>query len=509
MKPEVLLVQPPFIRFFNSKYKLAPLGALYISAVLNESNIKTKVYDADFDLSENYLYKKVTESDVLKEMERVIRSVSPNVLGIGALSNQYKLALKIARMVKEIDSDIIVIAGNRHASVRPKEILSSPDFDFVVIGEGEITTLELVKALNNGMKLKNVNGIAYRKNNQVIITKPRELIKNLDTLPFPDRKSLLYVKRYPPNAFGTVISSRGCPFNCAFCESRIFWQKRVRFRSAENLVDELESIVKEFGSREFIFQDDSFTINHARIERFCELLKERDIDIFWSCNSRVDTINDRLIKVMKGAGFYSIRVGIESGNNSMLRRMKKGTTVEEIKKAVNVLKRNKIETLGWFILGYPGENKKTIRDTYRLMKELKLDNIALSLPEPFIGTELYETVKEERGLVDNKISGSKILTMNINNLSKEDLIKYYLKIEKEFNSLNRNTFLKRLLRPRYMYLRILENVKNNPSVNLRLLLELLRHLQKKPLESNRLLMELFQQLRNKPLHQDKEIFHDT
>jgi radical SAM superfamily enzyme YgiQ (UPF0313 family) len=219
------------------------------------------------------------------------------------------------------------------------------------------------------------------------------------------------------------------------------------------------------------------------------LLKERDIDIFWSCNSRVDTINDRLIKVMKGVGLYSIRIGVESGSNQILRRMKKGTTVEEIKKAVNVLKRNKIETLGWFILGYPGENKKTIRDTYRLMKELKLDNVVLFLPRPFPGSELYRMVKKEANFIDQWWLDDEFVNytypiIKLNNLKDKELMKFYLKMEKESSSLYRNTFLKRWLRPRYMYLRILENVKNNPLTDIRLFFELLNQLRRKPLATD-------------------------
>jgi anaerobic magnesium-protoporphyrin IX monomethyl ester cyclase len=292
----------------------------------------------------------------------------------------------------------------------------------VTVGEGEDTLLELVHAFESG-HLSAVNGIVYKNQNgsnqvKVIYTPPREFIDDLDRLPFPARDTFdnQSYKNHYFKKFGytttSLMSSRGCPFNCDFC-SRAVFGNRFRARSARNVVDEMES-VKALGYDRIWFADDCFTLNKKRLLDICREIIQRKLRIDWECLSRVDTIDKETAFEMKEAGCVRVFFGIESGNDEVLALMKKQVTAEKARQAVLISKSVGMQVGAFFIVGYPGETDETILDTLKFASLLPLDYLSFTLPYPIPGTPLYDRVKasievddwnepQHRSLIEHKL----------------------------------------------------------------------------------------------------------
>ncbi|RLF26601.1 MAG: hypothetical protein DRN01_04410, partial [Thermoplasmata archaeon] len=306
--PYVLLINPPFQRLLYAERPYIPYGLLYIATFLQKNGIKSKVYNAD--LRTNNTVNQESE-EIWKEIEHVVKREKPDVVGIGVLTPQYASALKVASIVKNFDRDIPVIFGGVHSTFMADEVALGENVDIVVRGEGEETTLDIVKTLIKGESLKNVSGITYRKNKKIVRNPDRPLIKNLDILPFPDRELLINKRFYPHSEFGVITPSRGCPYRCTFCSSNAFWGYRTR--SAENIVDEIEYLKDRYHLLDFWLEGDSFLIIRRHVLQLCKELKARKLHIMWGAMARVDQIDKELIKEMKSSGFCNISLGCESG----------------------------------------------------------------------------------------------------------------------------------------------------------------------------------------------------
>jgi anaerobic magnesium-protoporphyrin IX monomethyl ester cyclase len=275
------------------------------------------------------------------------------------------------------------------------------DFDVVCVGEGETTALELVEAVGGRRSLSTVKGIVYQNRNSnghsVVRTQPREFVQDLDVLPFPARDHIdneAYKKHYRER-FGytttSIITSRGCPFQCDFCSRAVFGHE-FRTRSAVNVVDEMES-VKALGYERVWFSDDCFTLDKKRLFGICNEIVRRGLGLEWECLSRVDTIDQDTALIMKKAGCVRVFFGLESGNDTVLRLMNKQASAQEARNAVLTTKAAGIQVGAFFIVGYPGETNQTILDTLRFASSLPLDYLSFSMPYPIPGTPLYERVK--------------------------------------------------------------------------------------------------------------------
>jgi radical SAM superfamily enzyme YgiQ (UPF0313 family) len=270
-------------------------------------------------------------------------------------------------------------------------------FDYGIVGEGERTVVELVDAISQGnlQQIPQIKGIVFRDGLKIVRTPPREYIEDLDTLPFPARHlfpplskyTYLYYKSLP---LATIITSRGCPYQCTFCDRAVFGN-RVRMRSINNILDEIEMLVKECGIREVNIVDDLFTLTPRRVEEFCQELLSRKLKISWACMGRADRVTSGILKTMKKAGCWRINYGIESGNQRVLDSIKKDVTLAEIERAVRWTNALNIRTLGFFILGLPQEDEASIRDTLRFAKSLPLDRVVFFIAQPLPGTQIYKT----------------------------------------------------------------------------------------------------------------------
>ncbi len=380
----VALVYPYFQpRGDNSIFRFPPIGLSYIAAYLKQNGISVDLVDCTFLTQE-------------KALER-IRASKPKVIGIQSMFSMKAQSLKIAELLRE-DCEMMV-AGGPLPTTNPDAFLQ--EFDVAVNGEGERTMLDLVNATENGHDLSNVRGITYRDKDtgQIRRTPKRNLIADLDTLPFPSRELFdnESYKNYYKKKFGytttAVMTSRGCPFECDFCSKPIFGND-FRTRTASNVADEVER-VRSLGYERIWFADDCFTLNRRRLIEICDELLRLRLRIGWECLSRVDTLDSELVAKMKQAGCLRMFFGIESGNDSILRIMNKQITTKQAEDAVRLCKKGGVQAGAFFILGYPGENEQTVSDTIRFASSLPLDYLSFTLPYPIPGTPLFEKVRKE------------------------------------------------------------------------------------------------------------------
>jgi len=409
---KTLLIYPQGISlpgeiFFES----VPLGLAYLAAVVEGSGHKVKIIDAQTE------EKEVTRRqdgflDIgmsWQRLEKKIRTFDPDIVGISSLfSIQFPNVQKIAALTKKI-KPIPIVVGGAHPSSLPKEVLIDRNIDFVVIGEGEEVLRDLLACLQDSKDFSKLDGLAYKENNQIIVNLKTKYIDNLDKIPFPARHLLpinLYFKSQDIHSYylknkpyTTIVTSRGCPGQCVFCSIHTVWGNSWRARSAENVVDEIEFLVKEYNVREIHFEDDNITLDKQRMMDICQGIIDRGIKISWTTPNGVaiQTLDKELLIKMKESGCYHLFIAVESGNQRMLYKViKKALSLDKALKIAKILKKIKIRTSAFFVLGVPGETKETIRDSINFAKKLDLDDVWFSIATPYPGTELYRIVKEKR-----------------------------------------------------------------------------------------------------------------
>lgn len=376
----VTLIYPYFHRSNdNSIFRFPPLGLGYVASCLKKAGIAVELVDCTF----------LKQDEALKR----VRRSRPRIIGMQVMFSMKEKALELASLLKK-DCELLVAGGPLPTS-DPEEFLHS--FDVVVVGEGEQTMLELVRAVQNGTGLVNVKGIAFKEKDKVEVTPSRDFIKDLDGIAFPSREFFNHeaYMRYFKEKFGytetSVITSRGCPFSCDFCSRPVFGNS-FRSRSAANIVDEVE-VVHKLGYERVWFADDCFTLDRKRLPKICDELARRRANVSWECLSRVDTVDGPIAQKMKTAGCVRVFFGIESGNDLVLRIMKKQVTTKQAEKAVRIFKKAGIQVGAFFILGYPGENSETVLDTVKFASSLPLDYLSFTFPYPIPGTPLFDRVK--------------------------------------------------------------------------------------------------------------------
>jgi len=396
---KVLLINPPYSGNLNtwtpdSTNKAIgvqpPLALAYLAASLRDKGHSVEVLDINaLDLGE-------------RETAEKIRQAQPDVAGITVMTLLAQNAIKVARLIKGLDSRIRVVLGGPHLSIFPKETLSFDCVDYAIYGEGEYAFAELLECLENGRLNENINGLVYRRNGQVIVNEAA-VVEELDKLPFP-AVELLPRNRYSlANAlhpFGSIVTSRGCPWKCGFC-LRDPVSVKLRFRQPKLVVDEIEHNIKEFGAREINICNDSLTASRRHIEGICDEILIRGIKIRWQGPSRVNTVTADLLKLMARAGCSTLRYGVESGSQEILDQMCKGISLAQVRDAFRWTKEAGIEIMAYFMLGYLGETPKTMRKTIVFAKELNPDGAIFSITTPLPNTRLFEEAVK-MGLVDSR-----------------------------------------------------------------------------------------------------------
>ena len=394
---KVIFINPPTqIGYMSFIHKQYPLNIMTLASYLRLNGIEAAIVDFNVEKF---------SSEIIKQK---MYQLNPDIVGFTAYTSTIHNAAHIATLVKEYNAEIKTIIGGIHASALPVRTLHEfPCFDFLIYGEGERTLLHVIEAMKNGGDLITVKGLAYRKNNEVIMNEPRDLIDNIDEIPFPAR-NLIPKHLYRGTAFrgflsqsvesDFIITSRGCPGRCKFCASNIVYQGEFRMRSARNILDEIKECADIYGTKHIVIMDDTFTTSTERLFDFCDGIKH--LGIQWNCFGRVDLVNEEKIKIMAESGCKGIQFGVESGSQRILDLMNKGITIEQIKKAFQWAHQYTIITDASIMVGWPDETDYDIDMTYKLLKEIKPKMLMCSLMIPFPGTEVNKMMKEKGYIKD-------------------------------------------------------------------------------------------------------------
>ncbi|MCK4792349.1 MAG: radical SAM protein [Desulfobacteraceae bacterium] len=433
MKFRTVLINPRLRAW--SPTVLLPLGLSYIAAVLEKEGDDVEIIDMNArKISAKHLQKSISGADMV---------------GITGMITEYQEVLRVIDIVRDADKQVKVVLGGPLATTIPQEILQVSQVDFVVIGEGERTIVDLTNALKQGGSSADIKGIGYKENDHVIINDRPEPIADLDTIPFPTRH-LLDLKNYVQNQFHSfsskmegigkinstnMITSRGCPYSCTFC-FKDMWGHKWRGRSPENILEEIEHLYTRYGINGFFFNDDTFVLDRDRVFRLCDLLKAKKLNIAWYCNGRVNLMTRELLKAMREAGCREIAYGIESGNQQTLDSLKKNITLDQVRNVIMWTKEAGINANGFFMIGMPGETKDNIHQTIAFAEELDLDFYGFSLLTPLPETELYDKAIE-KGLTRADLTSLKDWDFNVNanltaDCSDDDLITLQNEIFRKF-----------------------------------------------------------------------------
>lgn len=403
MKIDVLLIQPDqgaFVRrrIFNPGVEI-PLNIAYLAAFLDKRGTANRILDMR-------IY-----PNPYRLLEEVISEQSPRIVGISAFTSEAENARKIARLVKELNRKITTVIGGSHASALPEDLLKEEaSFDLLVHGEGEITFAEIIERIESGSDLCDVEGIAYRDGERIVVNPRRKLIESLEDLPFPARDKLEMDKYIPSPGTGNymrlpttgIMASRGCPYRCNYCSKGV-WGETIRFRSIENVLSEIEHCIEKYRIYDFRFYDDGLTLPQWELKRFCESLIRQGLKITWNCYSRVNHVDQEKLRLMKEAGCYHIKYGIEFGTEKAIQLANKKATLQQARDTVRWTKEAGIECKGNFMLGIPGETIDDCHQTVLFAIELSPDLATFYPFDLFPGSQFYKRKVEGDELIDERL----------------------------------------------------------------------------------------------------------
>jgi radical SAM superfamily enzyme YgiQ (UPF0313 family) len=385
---------------------LPPLGLCYLAAVSRDCGYQTSILDC---YAENLT--------TIQAIERLC-SHPLDIVGISSTTQEIGQAAKLAAGIKNRRPETMVIVGGVHVTSSPVETLKRyPQFDLAFIGESESTLPEFLDAYQNQSSLTNIAGLALRRNHvlvsenglatssnegdhDIFLTPRRAPVKNLDALPLPSfdllprlrEHYLPAITNYKRSPVIGLVTSRGCPGRCTFCDRSVFGN-HLRMLSAERILEIIEILQKVHGIREICFYDDTLVAHRARFRDLCEQMVQKKLDLTWSCNARVDMVDPELLSLMRRAGCWQISYGIETADQTLLDRLKKGTTVEQAEQAIVWSKKAGFAVKGYYMIGLPGETLKSLKKTEEQVLKLPLDDILLEYCTPFPGTEIHDRLQ--------------------------------------------------------------------------------------------------------------------
>lgn len=422
----------------------------YISSVLKKENYQIFLKD--------YSGEKLN----FKDFETDFKRENPDVIILSTTTGSIFEDIKFTQKVKDLKKDTVIILKSAlffNFSQELSEKINLSHIDYLVGGEIEFIINSLLSAhFSNKKYLSEIEGISYKQDGKWITNNVSSFEENLDKLPFPDRGAMnnkLYKNPLTNKPMATIATTRGCSAHCIYCLSPIISGRNVRFRSPQSVVDEMLECVEKYEISDFFFKSDTFTINKKWVIELCELIISSPLfgKINWVANSRSNTIDDEMLSKMKLAGCSVIAIGFESGSNESLTKMKKGTNTDINKKAVKLIKKQGIKIFGFYLIGFPWEDKKHLQETYNFIFEADTDFIEIHLLVPYFGCELYEMLKTK----DIHVLGEDNCKHHTNGT---DFLSY-----NDLEAFRRATILKYYLRPQYIAKKIF-----NSEINLSLLL---------------------------------------
>ena len=369
---------------------LPSLGILSLAAITRQKGFPTVLTDAS------------ALSLTVEKLLRRVEAEHPDILGISAATVSIFRAATLADLAKKRLPNITIIIGGPHVSEAPHETMERfPVFDVAVLGEGEETIIDLLKAMEARAPLEDIPGIVLRDSGKLISTGRRQFLEDLDQLPYPAWDLLEgFPEHYRPAPFkvrkcpaASLVTSRGCPNQCIFCDRSVFGASCHAF-SAEYVVGMIRHLVERFGIREFSFEDDTFITFKKRLVTICQGIIDLGMDISWTCLGRVNGVDKETLELMRRAGCWQISFGIESGCQEILATLHKNVTLEQIQSAVALCRDAGILSKGFFIVGHPGETRETLSRTLNFALTLPLDDISVTMLTPFPGTEIHKRASE-------------------------------------------------------------------------------------------------------------------
>ncbi len=418
---KVLLINPPQTFYPGSDLPAGnlPIGLMYIAAVLQRANVQVEILDAffvgsDFEQTGEVVTVGLTYSQLVEE----IRRRKPDVVGIaGPFTCQIGNAVETSKAAKEANPDLPVVLGGPHVTLVPKQFLQENlTVDIAVVGEGEYTMLEIAQYFEGKMQLSEINGIAYRQNDEVTVNPSRPFLVNLDELPYPaydlvDMEQYLNPKKIGYRSFQnravSMITSRGCPFNCCFCAVHLHMGQGFRAHSSKYVLDHIQYVVDKYKVKNVFFEDDNLTLDVNRFEAICDGIIERKLKIGWETPNgvRADCLNLNLLKKMKRSGCKSVFIGVESGDQQILDKVIcKSLDLDRVVEFAKNSREIGLKTGAFYIIGFPGETKKDMQKTVNFALRLKRDydvGMHLFMATPSYGTRLYEECKVKGYLMED------------------------------------------------------------------------------------------------------------
>ncbi len=421
----VLLVYPGFIS------REVPLNLLYISAALKKAGYDTKVFELTKYLKNVSLTNPLKK--ILRDLSALLDSYRPDIVGFSVMTVGYNITKEMALVVKS--KGIKVIFGGIHPTVMPEETIVESFVDVICVGEGELPIVNFLNKYFNKKDYTHVKGIWFKDaSGKIWRNDIADLVTDLDSLPFPDRDAL-DARYYNAELTGAnVFTSRGCPYPCSFCQNKFLLDLYegkgafVRYRSLDNVFNELEEIIKKYGTKRFYFSDETFTLNKKRVMDFLTGYKVRFRNVPFMCQTRIDRVDEEIMAALKEAGCHQINLAIESGNEGLRNNvLNKKISDEQIKRVFGLAKKYNIKTQSFNMIGIPGETLKNVFETININKDLKPDRVLCTIFMPFPGTELGEKCLAKGDIIadvkDASIYYSQV-TMKHDNLSSRQLIGY-------------------------------------------------------------------------------------
>jgi anaerobic magnesium-protoporphyrin IX monomethyl ester cyclase len=372
--------------------RLPPIGLMYVASALEKAGY-------DVHMLDNYLMKKPVE-----EIKQLISNLNPKIVGITCGSATYPRCVETSRAIKEVNPNIKIVVGGWHASYKPDSLLSHPEIDYVVMGEGERAITQLANALTSGntAQIASIAGVGLRGKEDNIKNEPA-YIENMDEIPYPARH-LLPLEQYDrtiefldAKPADVMSISRGCVFSCGFCETRKLWGNICRGFSPQRVIGEIEDLISRYGTRGIYFINDNFTLRKEKTIELCNLMIEKKLNLEWVCDTRVDLVNDELLALMSKAGCKTIWFGVESASPRILKRIGRNTTPEQVEAAFKLAKKHSIKTACSFMLGLPDETLADMEASLEFAKKLDPDwcqfNTFIAYPDSKLYNELFESGK--------------------------------------------------------------------------------------------------------------------
>lgn len=397
---KVLLINPPnsqqerYGRFSDIGTLYPPLGLAYIAAVA-EKQAEVKVIDCE---AMNYSF---------EDLKSLIKKYNPQIIGLPTYFNTLERCYHVADIAKEISKNIKVVLGGAQATLEPSKTISHKSVDFGVYGEGELTFRELLLSIKEKKSFSKIKGLVWKKKKKIIINSPRKIIENLDELPMPARH-LFPMDKYHSSAnlrgkkTLNIMTSRGCPYRCAYCAGSLIFGRNFRFYSTNRVIKEIKELKERYHADDIQFFDETFTANRPRVIDLCNKLIKSKMNLEWSCFTRVNLVDKKLLIKMKKAGCYQIFYGLESGVQRLLDIINKDITLEQSRKAMKMTRDAGIETWVSFMINLPSETLEESKQTIKFAIEVDPNFVQFPITTPYPGTKLWDLAKEYGKILNTK-----------------------------------------------------------------------------------------------------------